>query len=104
MATVLIITLYGSFGANAESSHVPDVRKKAEQGLREGLEDVLRALKLMLRVVPQYQMPQVLDNGDIIIRRQQPELPRYPNAIPSHAKGYTIRQAELYRLIVVSNA
>ena len=72
---------------DAEPNHVPDVRKKAEQALKEGFEDVLRALKLFLYAVPQYQMPQILNNGDIIIRRLHCELPRYPKAIPQPRKG-----------------
>ena len=72
---------------DAEPNHVPDVRKKAEQALKEGFEDVLRALKLFLYAVPQYQMPQILNNGDIIIRRQYPEFPRYPEGIPQPCKG-----------------
>ena len=66
---------------------MPDVRERAEQVLRDGLEDVLRTLKLILHAVPQFQMPEVLDNGDIIIRRQYPDHPRYPEQIPRPRGG-----------------
>ncbi len=40
---------------------------------REGLEQMLRALRLLVESIPQYELPEVLDNGDIIIRRKHPE-------------------------------
>jgi len=40
---------------------------------REGLEQMLRALRLLVERIPQYELPEVLDNGDIIIRRKHPE-------------------------------
>jgi len=39
---------------------------------REGLEKIMRALGLMIENIPQYEMPELLDNGDIIIRRKKP--------------------------------
>ena len=42
------------------------------------LQDVLDAIGLVLRAVPQYELPEVLPNGDIIIRRVQPEPPPAP--------------------------
>lgn len=40
---------------------------------REGLEQMLRALRLLVQSIPQYELPEVLENGDIIIRRKHPE-------------------------------
>jgi hypothetical protein len=37
---------------------------------REGVENMLRALRLLVESIPQYELPEVLDNGDIIIRRK----------------------------------
>jgi len=87
IGTVSIMPLLGSFVVGAEPVPMPDVRQRAEQALREGLEDVLRALKLILHAVPQYQMPKVLENGDIIIRRQHPDHPRYPERNPQPREG-----------------
>ena len=39
------------------------------------LEEVLDAIGLVLRAVPQYELPEVLPNGDIIIRRIPPDEP-----------------------------
>ena len=47
--------------------------RSAGEQLDEVLEDVLDALTLVMRAVPQYELPEVLPNGDIIIRRVQPE-------------------------------
>ena len=40
---------------------------------REGLERMMRALRLLVESIPQYELPEVLENGDIIIRRKHPE-------------------------------
>ncbi|MGF1592625.1 MAG: hypothetical protein ACFCUW_05060 [Kiloniellaceae bacterium] len=37
---------------------------------REALEQLMRALSLLVDSIPQYEMPEVLENGDIIIRRK----------------------------------
>jgi hypothetical protein len=37
---------------------------------REGLEQMMRALRLLVESIPQYELPEVLENGDIIIRRK----------------------------------
>jgi hypothetical protein len=40
---------------------------------REGLEQMMQALRLLVESIPQYELPEVLENGDIIIRRKRPE-------------------------------
>lgn len=52
------------------ANSLPDA---AEKALREGAETIMRALQLLVGKIPQYEMPEVLDNGDIIIRRKPPE-------------------------------
>ncbi len=56
----------------------PDARDRAEQAFKEGAEKIMRALELMLLAVPQYDLPEVLENGDIIIRRHRPDRPKRP--------------------------
>ena len=34
--------------------------------------------EMMMQAIPQYEMPEVLENGDIIIRRRNPEQPEPP--------------------------
>ncbi|HAM46883.1 MAG TPA: hypothetical protein DCO73_03995, partial [Alphaproteobacteria bacterium] len=44
-----------------------------EDALRETAERVATALRLLLMAIPQYEAPEILDNGDILIRRSRPE-------------------------------
>ena len=39
---------------------------------REGMERILRALNMLMDSIPQYELPEVKENGDIIIRRKNP--------------------------------
>ncbi len=39
---------------------------------REGVEKLMRALRAMMERIPQYEMPEMNDEGDIIIRRKRP--------------------------------
>jgi hypothetical protein len=38
---------------------------------REGMERLLKALELFIEMIPQYEMPEVTEEGDIIIRRKR---------------------------------
>lgn len=38
-----------------------------------GIDKILKALDLLIETIPQYAAPEVLENGDIIIRRLHPE-------------------------------
>jgi hypothetical protein len=49
--------------------------KSPGEHLDQMVQDVLDAVGMVIRMVPQYEMPEVLPNGDIIIRRVQPEEP-----------------------------
>jgi len=53
--------------------------EKAEKALTEGIKTVLRALETMFESIPQYEMPEVLENGDIIIRRKHPKKDKPPD-------------------------
>ncbi len=44
-----------------------------QEMLEEGMRSILGALELLLMSIPQYAAPEVLPNGDIIIRRVRPE-------------------------------
>ncbi len=50
-----------------------DKAGEAERLAGEAVAKLLRALDLMMDSVPQYAAPEVLPNGDIIIRRLHPE-------------------------------
>ncbi len=62
--------------AQAETSLAESLQDKADQAEQlagEAVAKLLRALDLMMDNVPQYAAPEVLPNGDIIIRRLHPE-------------------------------
>ena len=56
--------------ANADS--LEDNAKEAERLADEALTKMMRALDLLITTVPRYAAPEVLPNGDIIIRRLDP--------------------------------
>jgi hypothetical protein len=57
-------------GASAES--LQDNTREAERLANEALTKMMRALDLLIMTVPRYAAPEVLPNGDIIIRRLDP--------------------------------
>ncbi len=50
----------------------PAQNKEPEKMIEDGMKMILNALQLILKSLPQYMAPEVLGNGDIIIRRIQP--------------------------------
>ena len=50
----------------------------AEELAREGIHSLLRALDAFVDMIPQYETPELTDEGDIIIRRK-----RKPESAPS---------------------
>jgi len=44
---------------------------RPEELAREGMDRMLRALELIIEMIPQYEMPEVTEEGDIIIRRKR---------------------------------
>jgi hypothetical protein len=54
----------------------PDVvenLKRAEEAMRRSMENMLESADLLLRAIPQYELPQMNEDGDIIIKRRRPE-------------------------------
>lgn len=44
----------------------------AERMANEAAKSIMDALGYIMQAIPQYHAPEVMDNGDIIIRRKQP--------------------------------
>ncbi len=61
--------LAGTTTAPRAAQH--DDRGQAEDMAREAIEQLMRALELMLDSIPQYELPEIMENGDIIIRRKR---------------------------------
>jgi len=76
IVTAAMMSLAPAIAFGADPKPAPDARERAAEALREGADKIMRALELMLRAVPQYDMPEVRENGDIIIRRRNPDHPR----------------------------
>lgn len=57
----------------AQAESLQDKADEAEKLAGEALSKLLRALDVMIDSVPQYAAPEVLPNGDIIIRRLNPD-------------------------------
>ncbi len=43
----------------------------AEEMAKEAIEQLIRALELMIESIPQYELPEINEDGDIIIRRKR---------------------------------
>ncbi len=49
----------------------PPKEETPELLAREGMERLMRALELFIDMIPQYEAPELNDDGDIIIRRKR---------------------------------
>jgi hypothetical protein len=59
-------------GASADSTQTNSTAE-AERIANEALAKMMKALDLLISTVPRYAAPEVLPNGDIIIRRLDPK-------------------------------
>ncbi len=69
-AVAAAIVMAGTLSAaQAQDSTLQDAQKQAVEGIGK----LLEALQMFVKSVPQYSAPEVLPNGDIIIRRVHPD-------------------------------
>lgn len=68
-AVLMAISLAVAPGAAA--ADVQSQRERAEEFARQGIERFMQALDLLMESIPQYELPIVNENGDIIIRRRR---------------------------------
>lgn len=80
LRTILTILLLALPLGAARAESLQDKADEAERLAGEALTKLLRALDLMMDSIPQYAAPEVLPNGDIIIRRLHPEAEPEPDA------------------------
>ena len=73
MVTMLAPPLLELPAGAARADSLQDSTAEAERLAGEALTKIMRALNLLADSVPQYAAPEVLPNGDIIIRRLNPE-------------------------------
>lgn len=73
LSAALLATAAPAALAQAPEREPPDTSREM---LEDATRKILDAFELMLRAIPQYEAPEILDNGDIIIRRKRPETDR----------------------------
>ena len=71
--TLLTIGLLALPQGGVQADSLQDNTTEAERLAGEAMSKLLRALDLMMDSVPQYAAPEVLPNGDIILRRLNPK-------------------------------
>ncbi|MDP6705628.1 MAG: hypothetical protein QF893_04710 [Alphaproteobacteria bacterium] len=75
-ALVLAVALVSTTGIAIEPALAAgDSRAEVERLARQAAEQIVAALRILLRAIPQYEAPEILPNGDIIIRRIPPDEP-----------------------------
>ena len=70
IAAALLLGLALAGPPNAWAADEPP-KETPEDLARQGMERILRALELFIEMIPQYEMPEVTEEGDIIIRRKR---------------------------------
>ncbi len=79
LAVLLASALIGAApAASSAASHAPE-REQAEQMALEAMEQLMRALELFIQSIPQYETPEITDDGDIIIRRKRRQEQKAPS-------------------------
>ncbi len=78
LVPVLALSLAGAPALAQDHTPTMPEGDSASELARQAVEDLMRALGLMLRSIPQYEMPYVNERGDIIIRRKNPPAERAP--------------------------
>ena len=68
----LLIAISLAFTFSTSSVSFADEKKSPEVMIEEGAKMIFDALDLVLKAIPQYEAPEILENGDIIIRRKIP--------------------------------
>lgn len=56
-----------------DDAGVREQMERAGESLKESLKTLMNLIQNVVKDVPQYEAPEILDNGDIIIRRKNPD-------------------------------
>ena len=78
-SAVTAISSENQFAQNKQSGPAP------EELIEGGVKMIIDALDILIKTIPQYQTPEILENGDIIIRRSNPK-PELKNKIQDQDK------------------
>lgn len=69
IATLSLVATPGKSDDLYKIQTPPSAEKIPEVMIEDGVRMILKALQLILKSIPQYKSPEILENGDIIIRR-----------------------------------
>lgn len=69
----ILLTIFLGLALGVSSPAFADKKQTPEELFEEGSKMIIQALDLILKTIPQYAAPEVLENGDIIIRRIKPK-------------------------------
>ena len=69
---ISLIALLAGLTLNAPTAVAtdPNDEESPSELAREGMQRMLRALETMIEAIPQYELPEITEDGDIIIRRR----------------------------------
>jgi len=85
----LMMTAFLAWAPPALAAEPERKTESPEELLGDAARSLMRAIEMMLMAIPQYAAPEVLENGDIIIRRKPsaPSAPKVPpeEKAPRHA-------------------
>jgi len=76
VSAVAAVILLGTSLPALAAQDEPSTRERmdeAGQALKDSLASLMAVIQKMVSNIPQYEAPQILDNGDIIIRRKHPD-------------------------------
>jgi hypothetical protein len=73
---ILLALTSPAVAADADSEETPSAL------MTEAMSKMVRALEMMIQSIPQYEKPEITDDGDIIIRRKHPETKKGPPRLP----------------------
>jgi len=64
----------------------PETKETPSELMSDAMSQMVRALELFIKSIPQYEKPEITEDGDIIIRRKrpgaEPEAPQGPHRLP----------------------
>ncbi|MDO9458631.1 MAG: hypothetical protein Q7N95_00715 [Alphaproteobacteria bacterium] len=71
LAAIVVLFTGSAVAEPAPSGQTPPLA--AEEALRGAADQIMNGVRMMILAIPQYEVPEMLENGDILIRRKRPE-------------------------------
>jgi hypothetical protein len=78
MRQVLLVSAMSVFMVTASPALAQSEDNNPEELASEGIAKLMDALGVFIKSIPQYEAPEINENGDIIIRRKRPESEKEP--------------------------